>query len=75
MARAIDGERIYTEDGIVEAEHIVVATHYPFLNVPGYYFLRMYQERSYVLALEKAQKLQGMYLGINTKAILSAAMG
>ncbi len=68
MARAIDGERIYTEDGIVEAEHIVVATHYPFLNVPGYYFLRMYQERSYVLALEKAQKLQGMYLGIDPQS-------
>lgn len=67
MVRAIEGERIYTEGGIVQAGEIVVATHYPFVNVPGYYFLRMYQERSYVLALRHAQRLEGMYLGVDAK--------
>lgn len=51
-----------TEDGRVTAEHIVVCTHFPFLNKHGSYFLKMYQRRSYVLALEGAQNVNGMYL-------------
>ncbi len=47
------------------AEHIVFTAHYPFINVPGYYFARMHQERSYVVALEGAERLQGEYLGID----------
>jgi Rieske Fe-S protein len=49
----------------IAANEIIVATHYPFLNTPGYYFMRMHQERSYVLALENAQDLNGMYKGID----------
>lgn len=54
-----------TDRGSVMAEHVVFAAHYPFLNVPGYYFARMYQERSYVMALEGAGRPTGMYLGID----------
>lgn len=56
---------VETGRGCVAAEHIVFAAHFPFVNVPGYYFARMYQERSYVTALEGAQRLEGMYLGID----------
>lgn len=49
----------------IKANKIVVATHYPFLNTPGYYFMRMHQERSYVLALENAQDVNGMYKSID----------
>lgn len=61
LVREIDKHVIKTEHGKVEADFIVVATHYPFINAPGYYFLRMHQERSYVLALNNAPKLDGMY--------------
>lgn len=47
----------------VEARQIVLATHYPFLRTPGYYFLRMHQDRTYLLALANAHKVNGMYLG------------
>lgn len=47
----------------VEAKQIVLATHYPFLRTPGYYFLRMHQERTYLLSLANANKVNGMYLG------------
>ena len=30
----------------LKADKIVVATHYPIINVPGFYFLRQHQERS-----------------------------
>lgn len=57
---------IKTNGGLVRAKKIVVATHYPFINVPGYYFIRLHQERSYLTALEgwnkKKQALDGMYL-------------
>lgn len=60
---------VVTKEGVeITAEEIVVATHYPFLNTPGYYFMRMHQERSYVLALENAQVLNGMYKGIDKNA-------
>ncbi len=48
--------------GRIFAKKIVVATHFPFLNKHGLYFLKLYQHRSYVLALENAPKLQGMYV-------------
>lgn len=54
---------VETGRGRVSAEHIIFASHFPFINVPGYYFARMYQERSYVMAVEDAAVLEGMYLG------------
>lgn len=62
---AVKGHKITTPYGKVTAKHIVFACHYPFPLVPGYYFARMYQERSYVLALSGAPRLEGMYLGVD----------
>ena len=56
---------VTTPDGRVRADHIVFATHYPFINVPGWYFMRMHQERSYVLALECDWQPEGMYFGVD----------
>ena len=61
MVKEIVDQTIITENGRVKAKTIVVATHYPFLNTPGYYFLRMHQERSYVLSLKNTPNLAGMY--------------
>ncbi len=61
----VEDDKIETDRGTVRAEHIVFACHFPFVNVPGYYFLRMHQERSYVLALENAMELDGMYIGVD----------
>lgn len=61
----VQEKEIQTAKGRVRAGKIVFACHYPFINRPGYYFMRMHQERSYVLALEGAARLSGMYLGID----------
>ena len=50
-----------TDNGKITAEHIIIATHFPFLNKHGSYFLKMYQSRSYCIALENAPNLNGMY--------------
>ncbi len=46
----------------VLADKVVFACHYPFINIPGYYFIRMHQERSYVLALANVVSENGIYL-------------
>lgn len=68
---SVEEHKIITEQGEITAEKIVFATHYPFLNVPGYYFARMHQERSYVIALEQVPKLNHMYLGIDKEEAYS----
>lgn len=62
MARDIVGSAVITDHGRVTADHIIVATHFPIINVPGWYFARMHQERSYVLGLENAGQVNGMYI-------------
>ncbi len=61
--RRVEGHTLFTDSAKVNAERIVFATHYPFVNFPGLYFARLHQERSYVLALENVPQLNGMYLG------------
>ncbi len=61
-ARAFHGQTVLTDCGRIRAEKIIVATHFPILNRYGGYFLKMYQQRSYVLTLENAPNLDGMYL-------------
>ena len=58
-----------TEGGTIKADHIVVATHFPFLNKFGCYWLKLYQSRSYVLALENGPDLDGMYVDQSGKGL------
>lgn len=51
-----------SKGGEIQAEKVIVATHFPFLNKYGAYFLKLYQSRSYVLALENAGEINGMYI-------------
>ena len=51
-----------TDHGTIKAEKIIVATHFPILNKHGSYFLKLYQHRSYCLALEGSQTVDGMYV-------------
>lgn len=62
---SVKGQTVYTQRARVEADHIVFATHYPFINVPGFYFMREHQERSYVLALKNIPKLSAMYYSMD----------
>lgn len=50
------------DGGTITARRMIAATHFPFLNKHGAYFLKLYQHRSYVIALEKAQDVHGMYM-------------
>ena len=60
--RDVKKHQLVTEHGVVTAEKIVFACHFPFVNFPGLYFARMHQERSYVLALENSKAMDGMWI-------------
>ena len=58
-----------TNRGRIFAKKIIVATHFPFINKHGSYFIKMYQHRSYVLALENTVELKGMYVDEGKKGL------
>lgn len=51
-----------TEKGNIAFQKLIFATHFPIDNKHGMYFLKMYQHRSYVIALENAPKLRNLYV-------------
>ena len=65
FVREMIGTTAVTDFGKIRAEKVIVATHFPFINKHGLYSLKLYQHRSYVIALKDAQKLDGMYVDEN----------
>lgn len=58
----IHGTTALTDRGSIHARHIIIATHFPMINTHGFYFLKLYQSRSYVLAINGVPKTEGMYI-------------
>lgn len=53
----------YSEKIDVKSKYVIMASHYPFINFPGFYFLKMYQATSYVIAIDPKKELfKGMYI-------------
>ena len=69
FVREVAGNKVKTDNCTIEASKIVVATHFPFINNHGAYFMKMYQHRSYVLALENAVEYDGMYVDDEKKGM------
>lgn len=62
---------ISTVEHTVRSKFVIVATHYPFVNFPGMYFLKMYQSTSYIIAVDTKKTLfNGMYIN-DTNPIFS----
>lgn len=69
FVREMIGTTAITNRGTIHAKRVIVATHFPFINKHGSYFLKLYQHRSYVLGLKNAQEINGMYVDENHKGI------
>lgn len=50
----LEGTTAVTRRGRIRAQKVIVATHFPFINRRGLYFMKLYQQRSYVVALQGA---------------------
>lgn len=71
----VRGNTVYFDGGMVSAQSVIFATHYPVVNFPGMYFLRQHQERSYVLALSGCGRLNGMYYSADPDALSFRSAG
>lgn len=60
--REMVGTTAVTPQGKIHAKQVIAATHFPFINKHGSYYLKLYQHRSYVLALENVSDIGGMYV-------------
>jgi glycine/D-amino acid oxidase-like deaminating enzyme len=56
--------RVITDRGSVTAGHVIMATRYPIINAPGYYFIKLQQNRSNVLAM-RGGNVRGMHLSLD----------
>lgn len=62
-----DGDEYYIitlENGCkIKSKYVVITTKYPIVNIPGFYFVKMYQSSSYAIAMQTKQRLfEGMYI-------------
>lgn len=57
----IKGTDAFTEQYRISAKRIIIASHFPILNTHGFYYAKLYQKRSYVIALENAPQYDGTY--------------
>lgn len=54
---------VKTNKHSIDAKYVVMATHYPIKKFQGLYFLKLYQDKSYEIAIMPQQKMMnGMYI-------------
>lgn len=63
LERADDQWTIHTSTGNMRAKHVVLASHFPFIDRPGLFYMRLHAEKSYAVALRDADAtLAGIYI-------------
>ncbi len=69
-------QRAVTDGGVtIMAQRIVVATHFPFVNRRGLYPIKLYQQRSYAVAVQHTGGLPGMLLDAAPNGIFLRTYG
>lgn len=67
-AKVVDIEKgspviIHTDRGSLTAENVVIATNYPLVEFPGGFFLKLHQERSYIISTDSNDtEVNGIYI-------------
>ncbi len=56
-----DTKEIFTETAKINANKIIVATGFPIVDIPGWYFLKMYKSQAYSIAVEKVDNIKASY--------------
>lgn len=54
----------YVNNYKINFKNVIIATHYPFKNISGFYFTKLTQRRSYVVSI-KNQQIDGTYCCID----------
>lgn len=62
--------KIFTSNGNIICNKVIITTHFPIKDIPGFHFLKMYQETSYVIAVDiKDNEFNGMYINVENPTI------
>ncbi len=64
-----------THQGEITYKKLIIATHFPILNKHGLYPLKLYQHRSYVIALKGAPRFRGMYVDESERGLSFRSYG
>ena len=67
---AMETNLAMTERGSVQAPYLIIATGYPIVNIPGWYFLRMEQRRARLVSLAGGGGFEGVYVDANGAYVL-----
>lgn len=62
LVTKMDETTAYCDGGKINFKQAVVASHFPFINTHGWFFVKMHQRRSYVMALSGAGNVNGSYI-------------
>lgn len=55
--------KLYTDSGTLEADIVVVATNFPIIDIPGLFFTKIHQQKSYIIATPaQGLDIAGMYI-------------
>lgn len=73
--KSVGNQIVCTDRARFLTKSIVFATHYPLKDIPGFYFLRQHQDRSYVVALKGCEPLGGMYYGVDNAGLSLRSAG
>lgn len=57
LVQRLEGTQAVTARGRIRARRIIIATHFPFIDRRGLYFMKLHQQRAYVIALKGAPEL------------------
>ena len=61
---------IFTDTNKVYCNKIILCTHFPIKDIPGFYFLKMYQDTSYIIAADIGKNnFNGMYINFEDPTI------
>lgn len=61
LMSTIEGKSVITNRGVIKANKIIIASHFPPMKISGLFSLKMYQMRSYAAAVESSLDLHGTY--------------
>lgn len=77
IARETEPKVITKEGHSITCKHLIISSHFPFYDLEGFFFSRMYLKRSYLLAAKtKTPFPGGMYINAEkpTRSLRSATM-
>lgn len=61
---------VYTKNNKIICNKLIIATHFPIKDIPGFYFIKMYQDTSYVVTADIGKlDFNDTYLNIDSPTI------